>query len=101
MIEYQILDDILNQACEELIGAKYYYELYEKYKKDFPSLSKVFLDISPIELTHFEKLVSATDNFIESFKDTNKEINIIWEHDKSRLIKYSKEIKNEIMQNRY
>lgn len=83
------------------MGAKYYYELYEKYKKDFPNLSKVFLDIAPIELTHFEKLMTATDNFIESIKDTDKDIYIIWEHDKSHLMKYSKEIKNEIMQNRY
>ena len=96
-----LLDTTLNQAWDELMGAKFYYDLYEEYKIDMPNNAKVFIEIAPIELSHFDKLMNAFDILMETMKETEKELKMVWEYEKKRLMKYSREIKNEISNARF
>ena len=85
----EMMEHTLDQMWDEVMGAKHYLELADEYYDECPTLSKVFLELAPIELTHYEKLLKGFEESLVLLKSKDiavpDEIKVIWNYDKRRL----------------
>ena len=64
----KIIKELSDMIEEELEGAEEYAKDAVKYKEEYPSLAKVFYEISTEEMRHIDMLHSEVVGFIENYR---------------------------------
>lgn len=96
----EIMKETLSNMWEEVMSAKNYYELYCEYKEEYPTLANTFLEIAPIELSHYDKMKKSFEESLSIMKTKGIEIPEylfeIWKFELMRLQEFYDKVKYKI-----
>ena len=99
----ELIMKMVDQACDELDGAKAYIKCAMKYKTEYPDISQGYYEMSLTEMEHMNKLHDMITRAINHMKAKGEEVNekmmTIYEYEHDKMMEKATKVR--VMQEMY